>query len=207
MKRTVTLLIALIMLIGIFASCRKAEDNTANKNDKGLKTLDDLRGSSALENGEEYREKAAKNSGNKLNEKMKEQEEKKNNGKKATPAPETTPKSGNDNGSNQGDNSKTGIADSMIGNLLNGKYSEALTKAELNSALKAAITYARKKIDKGVKSSDMKTADDDSKEYEKYPLYNTGNIIIFVCVHNDKEYNIAVGRAGKDAAWKVLNKK
>ena len=203
MKRTVTLLIALIMLIGIFASCQKAEDDTANKNDKKYKSLDDLRGSSALENGEAYREEAAKNSGNKLNEKIKEQEDKKNGNSKTTPSPKETP-TGGDNGS--GD-PKTGIADSMIDSLLSGKYAEALTKAELNSALKAAITYARKKIDKGLKSSDMKTADDDSKEYEKYPLYNTGNIIIFVCVHNDKEYNIAVGRTGKDAAWKVLNKK
>ena len=88
--------------------------------------------------------------------------------------------------------------------LTDGDYSKALDKTELAQTLKVATEYAKKNFSDKLTENDLELADDDSKQYDKYPLYGKGRIIIYTFVDNGIVRYVAVGRINVDSEWKVL---
>lgn len=84
-------------------------------------------------------------------------------------------------------------------------YAEALTESELKQTRKIALEYAKDKYSDDIKSGDLSVAED-SEKYEKYILYNRGNIIVYTFEHNGKTCFVTVARINADAEWEVLTK-
>lgn len=194
--------VSILALLSVCSCSKKESTQQSASKDNSLKTLDDIQGSGMSDADKDaLREQAAKQSGNRLNEKIKEAEK-----AKKTESSKNNSNSNDKNNSTDNNGSRDEpIADSMVSGT--GKYSGALNKKELSETLKLAVKYVNKTYATSIKTKDLKPTSDDSKEYSKYPLYGVGNIIIYEYNNNGQIVCIAVGRTNSESDWKVLNKK
>ena len=218
MKKIILTAAILLMALLCVCSCKKAENkNTAADNtSKQGKTLDDLQGS-AMADADKYREQGAAASGKRLNEKIKEKEKAEKEGKnsKSDSAEEKNKTENNDgkaseSSANTAGEKLTGTKKENVTDLrkiIKGEHADALTDEELSRTVNLALTYAARKYGKKLKAGDLMAVNEKSGIYDKYPLYDKGNIIIYTFGTGDDAQNIVIARAGHKSAWKVLEKK
>ena len=196
MKRIVFLTVILAAALVLCISCKKADEKK-----QGLRRFEDMK-SSAREDLPTMSDYAGQ-SGNRVNQKIKEkeQDDKKNNDDnkdgKDKPAETSSPK-------DEDPDNAIGIINDR---LTQTEHERELSQSDKKKTFQLALSYIKKKIDKSFDGKDLKVADDKSGEYDKYPLYGKGNIIIYEAAVKGKTVFVAIGRTSKDAEWKVLNKK
>ena len=196
MKRIVLLTVVLALAVILCISCKKADEKR-----QGLKRLEDMQSSARedLPSASDY----AGQSGSRVNQKIKEKEEneKKNNddNKDGKDKPSET--------SSPNDKDPDGAIGTINDRLTQTEHERELSKSDKKKTYQLALSYIKKKVDKSFDGKNLKVADDNSGEYEKYPLYGKGCIIIYEAEVNGKTVFVAIGRTSKDADWKILNKK